>query len=207
MKNFNWIGLMTLVLATVIVSCGFTDKTESEKPDVISGAECQIDQQINMFISHGHCSTPFAGKVKNLKLTPSFRKDQGNPLENMKLEFEVNPNSFIACSGEELTAKIKTPGVFINERNENITFKSTHVYTMGIDWYQINGIMSIMGVEKEVKLFASGIRGLNETNTTTLVVNGNMDLFDWEIDYDKLVTGKSNPVPTRWLYLDIKIKI
>lgn len=207
MKKIKLIGAIALVLTTVIVSCGFTDKTVSEKPNVISGAECQIDQQINMFISHGHCSTPFSGKIKSLKLTPSIREDQGNPLENMALEFEVDPNTFNACRGEDLTTRIKTRGVFIGDKNENITFRSTHVYTMGLDWYQINGIMSIKGVEKEVQLFASGIRDPKESNSTLLIVDGKMDLFDWGIDYDKLVNGKSDSIPTRLFYLNMKIEI
>ena len=76
----------------------------------------------------------------------------------MKISFEIDPNSFNVCSGDYLTSRIKTPGLFIGENEEKITFRSTEIYTMGIDWYQVKGKLSIKGVEKNVKLFATGIR-------------------------------------------------
>ena len=76
---------------------------------------------------------------------------------------------------------------------------------LGIDWYQINGKMSIKGVESDVKLFATGIRNLNETTTTSLVLEGQMNLFDWGIDYDMIVNGKSEKITTKWMHLNLKI--
>ena len=128
-------------------------------------------------------------------------------LEKLSISFEIDPDSFMVCAGEELTAKIKTPGLFIGSNNEKIIFKSTNIYTMGIDWYQINGVLSIKGVEKEVKLFASGIRGADQISTSMLILEGRMNLFDWGIDYDKIVNGKSEGIATKWMHFNMKINI
>lgn len=111
------------------------------------------------------------------------------------------------CAGDDLTARIKTPGLFIDEYGKKITFRSTNVYTMGIDWYQVNGKMSIKGVEKDVKLFVTGIRDQKGVITRSLVLEGQMNLFDWGIDYDKIVNGKSDIVPTKWMYINMKIEM
>jgi len=169
--------------------------------------ENKPNQTINMFVTHGHCSTPFAGIVDNLKVIVPPREDLGNPLEDMKISFEVDPNSFNVCAGDDLTARIKTPGLFIGENNEKIIFRFTDVYTMGIDWYQVNGKISIKGVEKEVKLFVTGIRDPKEAMASSLVLEGQLNLFDWGIDYDKIVNGKSDTVPTKWLHFNMKIKM
>ena len=165
------------------------------------------DQTVNLFVTHGHCSTPFGGIVDDLKVDVPMRVDKGNPLEDMAISFEIDPHTFHVCAGEELTAKIKTPGLFIGENNEKITFRSTNVYTMGIDWYQVNGKMSIKGIEKDVKFFVTGIRDPKQSMSSSLVLEGQMNLLDWGIDYDKIVNGKSDPIPTKWMYINMIIDL
>ncbi len=196
--------VLVAVLITVFVVSGYTKSTLTDKKTETVKAK---EPTINFFVTHGHCSTPFAGKVNDLKVDYPTRLDMGNPLEDMVISFEVDPNSFNVCRAEELTPKIKTPGLFVGINNEKITFKSTHIYTMGIDWYQVNGKMSIKGVEKDMKLFVTGIRKPNEQVATTLVLDGQVNLFDWGIDYDLIVNGKSDNVPTKWLYLNMKIEL
>ncbi|WP_299156819.1 YceI family protein [uncultured Tenacibaculum sp.] len=196
--------LVVAVLVTVFMVSGYSKITLTDKKvETIKAA----NQTINMFVTHGHCSTPFAGKVNDLKVEYPTRLDLGNPLEDMVISFEVDPNSFNVCRAKELTPRIKTPGLFISEKNEKITFTSTNVYTMGLDWYQVNGKMAIKGVEKDVKLFVTGIRKPNEQIATTLVLDGQVNLFDWGIDYDLIVNGKSSEVSTKWLYLNMKIEL
>ena len=206
MKNVKGIVTLVAVIGMVGLISGFKNE---DKPCKKSDSRVAViePQTINLFVTHGHCSTPFRGKVNNLNIEYAKQEDQGNPLENMRVSFDVNPNSFNVCSGPELTARIKTPGLFIGGYNENITFRSTQVYTMGLDWYQVNGKLSIKGVEKNVKLFATGIREPNETNSSYLVFEGQMDLTDWGIDYDKIVNGKSDSVPTKWMHLNMKVKV
>lgn len=212
MKEIKITVLSIVILTTIIVVSGFTSRytkqtpgCEKEKVDNIKGN--QQKQTINMFVTHGHCSLPFAGVVENLKVDLTRRDDGGNPLENMKISFKIDPNSFNACRGEDLTSRVKTPGLFISDNNEKITFRTTNVYTMGLDWYQVNGIMSIKGVEQEVKFFATGIRNPNEAKPSSIVLQGQLDLMDWGIDYDKIVNGKSDPVPTKWMYLNMRFDI
>ena len=78
---------------------------------------------------------------------------------------------------------------------------------MGLDWYQLNGKMSIKGIEKGVKLLVTGIRDPKETRTSTLVLEGQINLFDWGIDYDKIVNGNSDTIPTKWMYFNMKIEM
>lgn len=198
------VGLLTVVLVSGYAKSSSKKTTTEEKK-----VEVSTNKTINMFVTHGHCSTPFGGVVTKLNVDVPARLDAGNPLENMNISFEVDPNSFRACRGDEadLTARIKTPGVFINEANESITFKTTNVYVMGVDWYQVNGKMSIKGVEREVKFFATGIRNANESMSKSLVLQGQVNLLDWGIDYDKLVNGQSSDIPTKWLYLNMKIDL
>lgn len=196
--------VLVAVFITVFMVSGYTEvPLVDKKIETVKAA----NQTINMFVTHGHCSTPFAGKVNDLKVEYPTRLDLGNPLEDMVISFEVDPNSFNVCKAEELTPRIKTPGLFISEKNEKITFISTNVYTMGVDWYQVNGKMSIKGVEKDVKLFVTGIRKPNEQVATSLVLDGQVNLFDWGIDYDLIVNGKSSSVATKWLYLNMKIEL
>ncbi len=165
----------------------------------------EVKQTINMFVTHGHCSTAFAGKLDRLTVDfGELRNDGGNPVENMKMSFEINPNTFNVCAGDELTAKIKTPGLFIGKENENITFRSTDVYTMGLDWYQVNGKLSIKGVERSVKFFVTGIRDPKESRPNAMVLEGQFDLQDWGIDYDKIVNGKPAIVPTKMVHLNMR---
>ncbi len=153
MNNIKIIALSFFVLATVVVGSGLTRGTTScqETEDILKQENNQ-NQTINLFVTHGHCSTPFAGNVENLKVVTTERQDQGNPLEDMEISFEIDPNSFNVCASDDLTARIKTPGLFIGENDEKITFKSKEVYTVGLDWYQVNGQLSIKGVVKEMKI-------------------------------------------------------
>ncbi|EDP97689.1 YceI family protein [Kordia algicida OT-1] len=206
MKKIKNILLPILIITIIIVASGYAkNEANTEPKENISSVENEQHQTINLFVTHGHCSTPFAGIVNDLQLDIPPRNDAGNPLENMKLSFEVDPNTFNVCRAEELTEQIRKPGLFVGANNEKITFKSTNVYTMGIDWYQVNGTMSIKGIEKEVKFFITGIRNSKETKTNSLVLSGQVNLFDWGIDYDKIVNGKSDSVPTKLLYINMKI--
>lgn len=198
--------LMAVVLFVAVISAYAKKQPKTKKEN---NKEIVVNNTINMFVTHGHCSTPFSGEVSNLKVDTPVGIDTGNPLENMNISFEIDPNSFKACRGDmdELTKRIKTPDVFISKSQENIIFKTTNVFVMGLDWYQINGILSIKGIEREVKFFATGMRNSYENKASVLVLQGQVDLFDWGIDYDKLVNGKSLETPTKWLYLNMKINL
>lgn len=208
MKKNKIIILGVAVLATAFVVSGFSKKeTSSTEKEMISVNKETEQQTINMFVTHGHCSTPFSGVVKDLKLDYAKRTDRGNLLEDMKLSFNIDPNTFIVCAGEELTKKIKTPELFISEGNDMITFRTTEVFTMGLDWYQINGKLSIKGEERAVKFFATGIRDPKQSNSTQMILEGQFNLKDWGIDYDNIVNGKSNSVPTKWMHLNMRFKV
>lgn len=211
MKKIKNIVFPFIVLASVLVLSAYT-KNESDSKDndvihvneTVNAVKKKEQQTMNLFVTHGHCSTPFAGVVNDLKLDVPARDDLGNPLENMSLSFKIDPNTFNVCNSEELTSRIKTPYLFTGIHNEQIIFKSTNIYTMGLDWYQVNGKLSIKGIEKEVKFFVTGIREPNETMASSLVLSGEVNLFDWGIDYDLLVNGKSSTIATKWLHLNMK---
>ena len=208
MKKIKNIVLSLVVLVMMIVVSGYAKSTTVfQKNKAVLVLENKQNQTVNLFVTHGHCSTPFGGIVDDLIVSVPTRDDLGNPLEYMNISFEIDPNSFNVCAGDDLTARIKSPGLFIGENDEKITFRSTEVYTMGIDWYQVNGKMSIKGVEKDVKLFVTGIRDPKEVMASLLVLEGQMNLFDWGIDYDKIVNGKSDTVPTKWMYINMKIEM
>jgi hypothetical protein len=78
---------------------------------------------------------------------------------------------------------------------------------MGLDWYQINGKLSIKGVERNVKFFATGIRDPKVLNPTSIVLEGQIDLMGWGIDYDKIVHGKSEPIATKWMHLNMRFRV
>lgn len=208
MKKIKIILVSLVVLIISVIGSGYAvSNSSNQNSEAFPVLDEKQNQTINLFVTHGHCSTPFGGIVNNLKVSIPERYDLGNPLENMMISFEVNPNSFNVCVGDDLTAKIKTPGLFIGENNEKITFRSTNVYTMGLDWYQVNGKISIKGIERDVKLFVTGIRDPKDAMASSLVLQGQMNLFDWGIDYEKIVNGKSDSVPTKWLYINMKIDL
>lgn len=195
------------VVSTIALMSGYvTNKTKAPKK-VSKKEKVEAKKKINLFVTHGHCSTPFEGVVENIDIYTPMLTFKENSLGNMSISFEVDPNSFYVNRAEELTPRIKTPGVFVGMNNEKITFKSTNVYMMGVDWYQVNGKMTIKGEEREVKLFATGIRGPYESGVSSMVLQGQVNLFDWGIDYDKLVNGKSEDIATKWLYLHMKIEL
>ncbi len=197
-----------MALAIVSVGCSFTEsKMVSAEFEIVSVQESKENQKIYLFVTDGQSSAPFSGDVDDLIVTAPKREDRGNPLENLEISFQINPETFVVCAGDELTAKIKALGLFIGEKDERITFRSTNVSTIGVDWYQLNGIMSIKGVEKEVKFFVSGIRDPKESVSSVLILEGQVNLFDWGIDYDKIVDGESNAVPTQWMHINMKIKM
>lgn len=206
--------LSVSLLATVAIVSAFRGVTPSYKKLHVAAEKekCSIQpfkqkQSINMFVTHGHCSTPFAGIVDSLLVNIPNRNDGGNPMENFQLSFEVNPNSFAVCANEELTNDLKTPGLFVGKKNENLKFTSTNVYTMGMDWYQVNGKMAIKGVEKDVKFFLTGIREVSKVRPESFVLEGQLNLLDWGIDYEKIVNGKSSHVSTKWLHLNMRLPI
>jgi polyisoprenoid-binding protein YceI len=206
MKKIKIIAFSTTVLAGIIVISGFTRNTSSSKEtETILSERVEQKQTINLFVTYGHCSTPFAGELDRLTVDfGTLREDGGNPVENMKMSFVVDPNSFNVCAGEELTKKIKTPGLFMNKNEDRIIFESTNVYTMGMDWYQVNGKLSIKGVEKDVKFFVTGIRDKDQNRPKSMVLEGQFNLLDWGIDYDKIVNGKSDTIPTKWMHINMK---
>lgn len=208
MKKLNISLWLALAIISIGMATAFSGKTTSkQETDVFALSEAHESQTINLFVTHGHCSTPFAGQIENLKLIAPVRSDQANPIENLELSFEINPNTFNVCASEDLSAKLRMPGLFVEDGNEKITFQSTEVYTMGLDWYQLNGKMSIKGVEKDVKFFVSGIRDPKDSRPSILVLEGQLNLMDWGIDYDKIVKGESDPVPTKWMHLNMKINM
>ncbi|MFK7785471.1 MAG: YceI family protein [Crocinitomicaceae bacterium] len=214
MKKINVFLASGLALLAILFLSAFANRnvTSNDKPwvaeSLVKGPEMEVQQSVNLFVTHGHCSSPFAGTVENMEVNTKVRYDAGNPLEDMQMSFEIIPESFASCVNEEQTMLLKTPDVFIDsDHQENIKFKSTNVYTMGIDWYQVNGVLSIKGVESEVKFFVSGIREPNESITSKLILEGKIDLSDWGIDYDKQVYGSSSEHPTKWMHINMKIDL
>ena len=194
---------ITLALSTV---CIFTLLSTSCIPTESVTEKNASAQLINLAVSHGHCTSKFSGQVDNLNLELFPRTDLGNPLENMKLSFDIDPNTLNACNDSSLSEKLKSPGFFINNKEDRISFKTTQVNTIGIDWYQINGKLSIKGIEQNVIFYATGIRGENETAPTELVIQGQVYLLDYGIDFDIFLFGTAES-PTSWLHLNMVIDL
>lgn len=210
MKKVKVISIVCSIFAMAFFISAYSSKYdpfggECESTNTIPTPKNKENQRMNMFVSHGHCSLPFTGNVEKLEINTPTDQYTGNPIERLKLSFEINPNTFFACAGDDLTSKVKTPGLFIGENNENITFKSTDVYTMGIDWYQINGNMTIKGVERSMKFFATGIRDPKDIMSSALIIEGQINLVDWGIDYNKIVNGDSKNINTKWMHFNMKI--
>lgn len=206
MKNSKILILTLSILTTLFVLSGFKNHTQINTI-IENKIPPHQTQTINMFVTHGHCSTPFSGVVNNLKLDLSPRSDLGHPISNMKLSFEIDPNTFVVCANNNLTKSIRTPGLFMTEKNEKITFRTKNSYKMGVDWYQLNGLLSIKGVYKNVTFFLTGIRKPKENWPTSLVLEGQINLFDWEIDYDNIVNGQSYHSTTKRMHFNMRVKI
>ncbi len=207
MKYLKFIAIPLAVVGSLSLYSWTADTSSNSEKSTQPTSEEQPSQSINLFVTHGGCSLPFSGKVNDLHIETEARNDQGNPLESMQIHFEIGVNSFATCLGDEYTAEVQTPGLFKNDQHEKLIFESTNVYTMGVDWYQINGKLSIKGVEKQVKFFATGIRNPKESISTDLILEGQVDLSDWGIDYEKIVHGKSMEHATKWMHLNMKINL
>ncbi|PKH52917.1 hypothetical protein CXF68_20405 [Tenacibaculum sp. Bg11-29] len=86
--------------------------------------ENKQNQIINLFVIYEDCSVFFSGIVNNLKVVASLRENLGNPLGNVNISFKIDPNTLNVFAGEELTGKIKTPGLFIGTDDEKNTLRS-----------------------------------------------------------------------------------
>lgn len=209
------IGATSVTIAATKFSSGkgtISNLTENTKQYYIPGSakSLQNDTQtpINLFVTHGHCSTPFSANIENLQVRFIQTSYCAREMEDIQLSFDLNPNTFTSKSGDAYNAQLKKPGLFTDASNSKISFRSDNVYTMGTDWYQINGTLTIKGVEHELKLFATGTRNVGETETSSLIVHGQLDLKDWGIDYDKIVYGDTNEeTPTRWMYLNTTLNL
>lgn len=209
MKNIKNVALGLSLVTFLIVASAFSKGkkpiTECSAPSLVEEPQ---NQMANMFVTHGHCSLPFAGKVENFDITIPVRDDLGNPLEDMQISFDVDAHSLTVCSrAEDLTSSIRRHGLFLDNNHDKISFKSTNVYTMGLDWYQVNGTLTIKGVDSDVKFFVSGIRDSEDAMATSLVIEGQFNLFDWGIDYDKIVSGDSHQISTKMMHLNMKVDL
>ena len=199
--------VLIVAILVLVLTVGFTKNTTviQKKENELKGVREKL--QANMFVTHGHCSTPFIGDVNNLKVAFESRNDKGNPLENMKISFDIDPKTFNVCASKELTQQIKTKGLFIDDRDSPITFRTEQVFTMGMDWCQVNGVFSIKRIEKKVNFFVTGIRNSNETEPTSLVLEGRLNLFDWGIDYNKIVGLDAQLDPSKWMHINMQFSV
>ncbi len=202
MKLLKTASLLTLSLAFIAATYSFTYET-----DYASLIHPTPGQNMNLFVSHGHCSSPFAGKVENFNLELTQRYDQGNPMEGAKLQFDINPATFAVCADKEFVNKLQKPGLFWTDDAEKMTFISTNIYTMGMDWYQINGDLTIKGITHEMKFMVTGIRKPQQRMATQLIFEGQVNLEDWGIDYDKVINRQSSSHPTKWMHLNMQVEI
>lgn len=208
MKKVKIIALPTLVLAVFAGVTAFTkskETTSAKEPNKV--LLIKNNQPINLFVSHGHCNTPYGGVVDNLLITAPKPTDNGNPLENMQVSFEIRSKSFKQCVSDKSSQNHQSAAVFLGEGNNQITFKSTSVKTIGLDWYEINGKMSIKGVSKDVTLNASGVRKGVSLMPSALVIESGVNLLDWGIDYDKIVKGKSSDRTYQWMQFNMTINM
>lgn len=202
MKLLKTTTLIILAIATFAAIYSFTGET-----DYVKLIHPTPGQNMNLFVSHGHCSSPFSGKVENFDLQLTQRYDQGNPMEGAKLQFDINPATFAVCADREFVNKLQTPGLFWTDDAEKMTFKSTSIYTMGMDWYQINGDLTIKGITHEMKFMVTGIRNSQQRVATQLIFEGQINLEDWDIDYDKVIDRQSTSHPTKWMHLNMQVKL
>ena len=69
MKNLKNILLSAFALIVLIVTSSFSNgNAVCQDNNSVQVNENNPTQIINMFVTHGHCSTPFAGNVNDLKV-------------------------------------------------------------------------------------------------------------------------------------------
>ena len=202
MKILKTTSLLLFALTTMGVIYAFTFKT-----NYVQWTPPKRNQNMNLFVTHGHCSSPFSGQVENFDLQLTQRYDQGNPMEGAKVQFDINPATFTVCADRNYADKLQASGLFWTDNAEKITFKSTEIYTTGMDWYQINGNLTIKGVERKMKFFVSGIRAPQQQMATQLIFEGQINLMDYGIDYDQIVYGKTMDQPTQWMHFNMQVRI
>lgn len=218
MKNIKIVFISVIALTGIVIASSFVKKnpcheTTSKCTPLKKALKKSVPtknfgelEMANMMVTHGHCSTPFMGKLDHVRTLMDHQNyDGNNPMETLRLSFDIDPKTFKEFRTPVGASKLTTPGLFTNEADDKITFTSTKVFTMGLDWYQINGKLSIKGEEHDATFFATGIRAAHEKKPKYIILHGKLDLYDWGIDYDLMVNGKTNPVPTKWMYLNMKI--
>jgi polyisoprenoid-binding protein YceI len=200
-KSTLFVALASLVIVAVTLAFGMSDDqaetlicedhTSLEKPMSIvvdqkeTGSCNKIQSEkkyVSFAISHGHCNLGFTGVLAN-----SSVNYENNDLSKLKVNFAVNTKTL--CVGgddinQELTASIQSAEMFDGSGSQLISFKTEDVFVLGENWYQLRGKMTIKGIEKTVRLRATP--HLNGSSLVNLVIDGTIDLNEFEIESDTM---------------------
>ena len=223
MKVKKYITGVIAIVAVTVISSGFiaynNDGTEAPTKCGEPVAKVRpVNQVINFAISHGHCVLPFQGKMDQLEVKfpqkpleivngsifPQIM--EADVMKNLALSFTVNANSLNAEVGVTYTERVQSEAIFNGVNNEKISFTSREVYYLGENWYTVHGLLSIKGVSKEVYLRATPVylKGTNIINN--IIIEGDINLFDFGIDYDNN-PGHASSKTNKTMYLNFNYQL
>jgi polyisoprenoid-binding protein YceI len=140
-------------------------------------------------------------KVKHLmitNITGTFREFEAEVATNeddfstAQINFSLNTAS-IDTEVADRDGHLKSPDFFDVENFPKITFKSTGVKDLGDDTYDVEGLLTIKGIEKQVKLnaeFAGVVKDPWGNEKAGFTLSGKINRKDWGLVWNvALETG------------------
>jgi polyisoprenoid-binding protein YceI len=100
------------------------------------------------------------GSFKNFDITIKTAKDD---FTDAQIELTADVNS-IDTQNEMRDAHMKKEDFFHHSQHPSLTFKSTSLSKLGDNKYELNGLLTLMGVTKPVKLDVKARTGVNPMN-------------------------------------------
>lgn len=140
-------------------------------------------------------------KVKHLMITNvkgEFRKfdvsveSDGSDFSNAKVSVKIDASS-IDTNNNDRDTHLKSADFFDVENHKEITFESTELNKLDEDNYQLKGILSMKGTNKEVVLdvdFGGFIKDLYGNEKAGFSITGKFNRKDWGLNWNAaLETG------------------
>jgi len=140
-------------------------------------------------------------RVKHLMITNvkgEFRKfdvnveSNGSDFSNSKVSVKVDAAS-IDTNNPDRDAHLRSADFFDVENHKELTFESTELNKLDEDNYQLKGILSMKGINKEVVLdvdFGGFIKDLYGNEKAGFSISGKFNRKDWGLNWNAaLETG------------------
>ena len=113
----------------------------------------------------------------------------GNDFSDAEINFKIYTNS-INTQEEQRDAHLKSPDFFDSEKYPEMTFRSTSMKDLGDETYELEGVLKIKDIEKNVKLdveFGGLMKDPWGNEKAGFTVEGKINRKDWGLNWNAVL--------------------